>query len=549
MHAEETVALGCADCHGGNATVMVTGAKGSPEYAAAEKRAHVLPRLAENLTRGGHPVRSYTHWIEESVEFVRFVNPGDLRIAPTTCGVCHAQETRNVKSSMMTHGAMLWGAALYNNGAFPLKNPHFGESYDVNGKPERLRTFPPPTPEETRTKGVLPYLDSLQRWEYSEPGNMLRVFERGGEKRSEIGDPSTEAVAGEPELKLSDRGLGTSLRTDPVFLGLQKTRLFDPLLSFPGTNDQPGDYRASGCTGCHVLYANDRDPAHGAQTSSFGNTGRSTSGDVTVSKTESGHPLQHVFTKAIPSSQCMTCHMHPGTNMLTTYYGLTWWDNEADGENMYPAKQHDPTLQEQHNINARNPEGSAARGNWSDPKFLEQVGSPEFNANLKDTQFADFHSHGWIFRAVYKRDRHGNLLDKDGKQLAQDEKALGNAVHLADIHLEKGMHCIDCHFTQDVHGNGKLYGETRNAIEIGCADCHGTIYKKAALTTSGPASANDASSNLLRLRTPFRQARFYWEDDKLYQRSNVEPGKKWEVVQVIDTITPGNVPLLWRNHA
>jgi len=38
------------------------------------------------------------------------------------------------------------------------------------------------------------------------------------------------------------------LRTDPVFLGLQKTRLLDPLLSFPGTNDQPGDYRASGCS-------------------------------------------------------------------------------------------------------------------------------------------------------------------------------------------------------------------------------------------------------------------------------------------------------------
>jgi pimeloyl-ACP methyl ester carboxylesterase len=43
-----------------------------------------------------------------------------------------------------------------------------------------------------------------------------------------------------------------------VFLGLQKTRLLDPTLSQFGTNDHPGDYRASGCSGCHVLYANDR---------------------------------------------------------------------------------------------------------------------------------------------------------------------------------------------------------------------------------------------------------------------------------------------------
>ena len=40
-------------------------------------------------------------------------------------------EVLKVKTSMMTHGAMLWGAALYNNGSFPLKNARFGESYFV----------------------------------------------------------------------------------------------------------------------------------------------------------------------------------------------------------------------------------------------------------------------------------------------------------------------------------------------------------------------------------------------------------------------------------
>ena len=47
-------------------------------------------------------------------------------------------------------------------------------------------------------------------------------------------------------------------------------------------------------------------------------------------------------------------------------------------------------------------------------------------------------------------------------------------VHLMDIHLEKGMHCVDCHFMQDDHGNTKLYSEVRAAIEIQCIDCHGT---------------------------------------------------------------------------
>jgi len=316
------------------------------------------------------------------------------------------------------------------------------------------------------------------------------------------------------------------------------------MLSLPGTNDQPGDYHGSGCSACHVLYANDRDPVHSGDISKFGNLGLSQTNDAAINKDQHGHPLEHAFTKMIPSSQCMTCHVHPGTNMVTTYYGFTWWDNEADGDKMYPKDQHNPSEQEKHEIKIRDPEESAARGLWGDPNFLERIGTPEFNKGNKDTEFADFHSHGWIFRKVYKRDRYGNLLDSEGNKLPtndlSDQETLGKAVHLMDIHLEKGMHCIDCHFGQDTHGNGNLYGETRNAIEIGCIDCHGTIEKKATLTTSGPASAHNAGSNLIRLRTPFKEARFFWRDGKLFQRSNVDKDKTWEIVQTLDTITPGN---------
>ncbi len=66
-------------------------------------------------------MRAYTEWLKEDPEYIKFVNPGDLRVADETCGRagCHATEVSRVRTSMMTHGAMLWGAALYNNGAFP----------------------------------------------------------------------------------------------------------------------------------------------------------------------------------------------------------------------------------------------------------------------------------------------------------------------------------------------------------------------------------------------------------------------------------------------
>jgi hypothetical protein len=184
---------------------------------------------------------------------------------------------------MMTHGAMLWGAALYNNGSFHLKDPRFGESYSESGAPQTL--LQTTTGEERRTKGLLSLLDPIPRWEISQPGNVLRVFERGGKRRLEVGLPDKEEDPGKPDKGLSARGFGTAQRTDPVFLGLQKTRLMDPTLNFLGTNDHPGDYRSSGCSACHVIYANDRDSSHSAFYNQAGNLGFSQTADKSILKT------------------------------------------------------------------------------------------------------------------------------------------------------------------------------------------------------------------------------------------------------------------------
>jgi hypothetical protein len=543
MHTTGTVSLTCVSCHGGNAAIAIPAdAKpGSPTYDAAKKRAHPQPKLPQLWRSSANPVRPFADWLKESAEYIRFVNPGDLRVASETCGKCHAKEVRAVSTSMMTHGAMLWQAALYNNGAFPYKDARFGESYSADGSPRGIQTWPPPTAQETIEKGILPSLIPLARWELSQPGNILRVFERGGGPRGEIGSPNPEEEPGRPDDKLSDRGLGTLLRTDPVFLGLQKTRLLDPILSLPGTNDHAGDYRNSGCTACHVIYANDRSPVHSGPYSIRGNRGESAQIDPTIPKGQSGHPIKHEFTRSIPTSTCIVCHIHPGTNMVASYLGYTWWDNETDGAAMYPKKQHNPSDEERYRSWQANPEAAAARGLWSDSEFLSKLGTPEFNKQLKQTQFGDFHGHGWVFRAVYKRDRKGNLLDGEDRIVADtDQDKFKKAVHLQDIHLEKGMHCTDCHFEQDNHGNGKLYGETRNAVEIDCVDCHGTIAKKSTLRSSA-AAAPASGTDLSILRTPFGQRRFYWLNSKLYQRSMVDKDRApWEVVQVIDSITPGN---------
>jgi hypothetical protein len=572
MHADgdDDLGIGCADCHGGN-----------PAETQDKKKAHVQPSLPALWKSTANPQQLAAAWLKESADYVRFINPGDFRAADLACGKCHEREVAWNKKSMMTHGGMLWGAALYNNGAYPFKDAHFGESYSKDGKPQIILTNPAPTADETLKQGILPYLQPLPRWEITQPGNILRVFERGGELKglpSDIGSPNVFDVPGRPDVKLSDRGLGTRLRTDPVFISLQKTRLLDPLLTMLGTNDNPGDYRSSGCTACHVVYANDRDPKHSAQFAKFGNLGQSQTADPTIPKNESGHPVKHQMVLGAPSASCMVCHVHPGGNMLTSYYGMTWWDNETDGNLMYPPKQPNLSEEQKDEIQSRNPEGSALRGLWGqDRNFLANIWN-DVNPKAKRTQFGDFHSHGWVFRNVYKSDRKGNLISARGSKIAPDDpEKFKKAVHLEDVHQKVGMQCADCHVGSDVHGNGNLYNEPRAAIQIDCIDCHGTIDKPASLTVSGPAAGTarfkgkviTTTKDLTRIKTRNERGRtvsmfqritaeakrtVIGDDGKpeldkdgkpreitlragdIVQNSLVSPGKWWRVVQTMDTV-------------
>ena len=101
---------------------------------------------------------AYTSWLRENWDYVRFINPETFGWR-RTCGTsgCHTAEVRKVQMSMMTHGAMRGGAALYSNGAFPLKTPQFGERYGPDGSPRQLTTFPRPR-RRNQQEGNLPYL-------------------------------------------------------------------------------------------------------------------------------------------------------------------------------------------------------------------------------------------------------------------------------------------------------------------------------------------------------------------------------------------------------
>lgn len=550
MHQNPAVQIGCSDCHGGDPTVRylesVSDVK-STEYQLAKKMAHVSPNNPEDWPSSANPERSYATFTNESAAFVKFINPGDLRVADETCGGCHAKIVSAVKKSLMTTSAMLWGGASYNNNILPFKRYVLGESYSRDGEPQSLIDSSLPDTNDPKSAWALAKLLPLPTWEVVSPGDNFRIFERGGlfvkSQFPEIGLPNSLEEPGKPDVRQSNRGPGTGSRISVPVLNVHKTRLNDPHLSMLGTNDHPGDYRSSGCTGCHTIYANDRDPRHSGPYAKFGADGTSITKDPTIPKDEPGHPLEHRFSRAIPTSQCMVCHMHQPNMFVNSFLGYTMWDYESDAPFMWPKKQKHPSDEELFTSLEHNPEEAAAHGLWSDKDFLKKVS--ELNPKLKDTQFADYHGHGWNFRAIYKRDRKGNLLDESNQIVKNsDPKKFKKAVHLADIHLDKGMHCTDCHFGQDSHGDGHIYGEVAQAVEITCKDCHGDVTSKASLKTSGPA-APQGGTDLSLARTPFGKLRFQWRAGSLYQRSSLYPDMEWRVKQVqsiIDINSPDYNP-------
>ena len=194
---------------------------------------------------------------------------------------------------------------------------------------------------------------------------------------------------------------------------------------------------------------------------------------------------------------------------------------------MYPEKERKLTADAAVRDPARaTPRAPPLRGKWSDPE-VPRTTSTDLNPKLTRTQFADYHGHGWVFRAVYKQDRKGNLLDADeqgggGRTIPTGSRRRSTSRTSTS---RRGCTASDCHFKQDNHGNGKLYGETRAAIEITCVDCHGTINANG--RRSRPRARRRPAGRHRPRRcctTPFGQRRFQWRGDTLIQRSMVDQG-------------------------
>lgn len=239
--AHPAASLSCIDCHGGNVA------------ASTKNSAHVSPAGGAEFLRN----LSSDELDNVDRDYLRFINPGDFRVAAQSCGPmgCHPEHVANTPlSSMSTYAA------------------HYTLPRYLAGSQDREAIF-------AAVDRIDPHYDAATAPE-----------------------GTTEALGAlRGAAPSSDRSLIPNMVDEYLPKGCPTCHL-----SAFGRNEAAGTYRSSGCTACHMLYAED---------------GRSDSSDPRISHDIPPHPTEHVLTSAIPTSQCTHCHFQGGRIGLA-YQGI-----------------------------------------------------------------------------------------------------------------------------------------------------------------------------------------------------------------------------------
>lgn len=186
MHPEAE--LSCVDCHGGDAN------------ARSKKDAHVASSRTEAPDERVAP-------LDDDLAWRRFVNPMDLRVAPATCGRCHARLVEHLQASLHGTTAGHLSDGYYEVGAKPTRGAEFS-------------VFPVRAPGGSTT----PYTSFRQVPPFDD--------RRGaGDLATHYGD-----LARKECLQCHLWSAGRAVRGRVGF---------------------DGDYRGEGCAACHVEYARD----------------------------------------------------------------------------------------------------------------------------------------------------------------------------------------------------------------------------------------------------------------------------------------------------
>jgi len=491
----------CTVCHGGDPTAishLAAHVPPPPEIGDETFQTQNARAYFNRLTLAGvdkFPDYTVNGATFTALQFLRFVNPGDLRVVGTGqgCGACHDPHRDVGMKNLLFTEAGIFGNARFTSGDENAVTASAGLYQDTANDYGWRASADPTAASQTQTGAVAELLEAPV---YSVHGRT------GG---ANIFQNQTDYTAA---------ALNSQRTTDNrVLPGSPLSNLFHEQVAFTcgdchlgsaGANNRYGDYRSSGCTSCHMRYSQD---------------GRSKSTDWNIRKLEPldpddiddperPHVERHLIAsvaktlpdgRKVPGIDDFTCAgCHQGSNRTVMQYWGIRLDQNADlarGQ-QYPA----------------NP--VSFQNTAQDPRL--------FDPAVANNTFNGRNANQYILREDY---------DGDGRDDTPP-----------DVHYEAGLGCIDCHGSADIHGgrvgvpDQPLLSHMEQAVAIQCESCHGTISTYA-LTVSG--TAFDGTPRQVakdRKGAPLNNV-FRDVDGEYYLVSKLD-GRRHYVPQTRDTVSP-----------
>ncbi|MCB9648968.1 MAG: cytochrome c [Deltaproteobacteria bacterium] len=427
--------LTCTGCHGGDAS------------ANTREQAHVpLPSAWQaNSPQFGRPnLRYYYNYVtlqgvhnhDGGLEWLRFINPADLRVADQSCGrnsSCHADRVEYTRRSAMALTPGLSGVANRRSGV--ARSVRRGE-------------------------------DALYKWDTTEGYT--------------TGAGTLQAIAYDATISGSVQRIGDYASIDREQNGAYSetdllVQVFDKVCGNCHLNSKGGfnfgqryaDFRGSGCGSCHVSYALDgrsrsRDqmipkteptyPAAYAAISNFNANDLQNLNGAWLGP-ERAHPTSHRLTKAIASQRCGSCHF--GSNRTDWQYRGYRFDPNRDAVQAI----------------------ANGRINASQIQFTDEIDN--------DTDpFARYH--GAAQNQVLKFED----WDNDGQDDTPADVHYIAGLECIDCHTSAEMHnelkfvkvksVTDWHDpSQVLDMSGAIWSQQDKATEVECVHCHGNLEYRA----------------------------------------------------------------------
>ena len=392
----------------------------------------------------------------ESPEFIRFINPGDYRVAREACGACHMPIIAGGRAQPDGDRRDVLGRRRLQQRHPAVQALHPRRGLHARTASRRMLADPASADadDDARSTASCRSCQPLPRWETVPAGRHLpRVRARRAQRSAPVSrDRPAERDRASCSCSTSRAG-PTSAAVQPR-PGHRRCASSMPVLNIAQDAPQRSAHvvprhqrsaRRLSLLGLRRLprrlRQRPRPAALRARTRSSAHRGTSfSSRPDDPARTSPGHPLKHAFTRSIPTSQCMVCHMHQPNMFVNSFLGYTMWDYESDAPLMWPEKQQisratqevraRPRPQPRRRGDARQ---VGATSNFLRQGLRAQPAAARTRSSPTITAMAGIsaRSSSATARATCSM-RKGNIVADD------DPQKFKKAVHLSSIHVDVG---------------------------------------------------------------------------------------------------------------